>query len=197
MVLVAGPKTPAQDLKGMLDYIAKNPGKVTAGHPGLGTYGHMTELAIAEAVKSSVATVPYKGTSQIIPDLLAGNIDLSCDQAPIYVNMHKAGQVKVIAVIADERSPLFPEVPTLKEAGINFTSAPWYGLEGPKGVPADIANEMAKAVAEVLKDPANQEKLKAANYQPKTSSPAEFAETIKKEVDTWAPVIRTYNLHID
>ena len=194
MVLVAGPKAPAQDIKGMLDYIAKNPGKVTAGHPGLGTYGHMTELAIAEAVKSSVATVPYKGTSQIIPDLLAGQIDLSCDQAPVYVNMHKSGQVKVIAVIADERSPLFPEVPTLKEAGINFTSAPWYGMQAPKGTPKEIVDKMNAGIKEVLFDPANKEKIAAAGYTPKVGSPADFDKLVKDEVAKWEPIIKKYNI---
>ncbi len=124
-------------------------------------------------MKSSVATVPYKGTSQIIPDLLAGNIDLSRDQAPVYVNMHKAGQVKVIAVIADERSPLFPEVPTLKEVGINFTSAPWYGVQAPKGTPKDIVDKMNAGIKEVLYDPANKDKIAAAGYTPKVGSPAD------------------------
>jgi tripartite-type tricarboxylate transporter receptor subunit TctC len=84
-----------------------------------------------------------------------------------------------------------------RELGFDILAAPWYGLEGPKGVPAEIAEEMAKAVAEVLKDPANQAKLKGANYEPKTSTPAEFAKTIKDEVATWGPVIRKYNLYVD
>ena len=92
---------------------------------------------------------------------------------------------------------MLPNVPTMRELGFDIVAAPWYGLEGPKGVPANIAEEMARAVAEVLKDPVVLEKLKAANYQPKSSSPAEFSKTIQDEVATWGPVIKKYNLYVD
>lgn len=186
-----------KDLKEIIAKAKAAPESIKLAHPGTGTYAHMLGLRIEEATGTKFNMVPYKGSPQMRPDLMSGVIDLVGDQIPTYVEQIKAGQITAIATFGTKRSALLPNVPTMKELGFDILAAPWYGLEGPKGVPPEIAEEMAKAVAEVLKDPANAAKLKAANYEPKTSTPAEFAKTIKDEVETWGPVIRKYNLYVD
>jgi tripartite-type tricarboxylate transporter receptor subunit TctC len=186
-----------KDLKEIIAKAKAAPESIKLAHPGAGTYAHMLGLRIEEATGVKFNMVPYKGSPQMLPDLMSGQVDLIGDQIPTYVAQANAGKVTPVATFGTVRSPLLPNVPTMKELGFDILAAPWYGLQGPKGIPADIADQMAKAVAEVLKDPANQEKLKAANYQPKTSTPAEFTKTIQDEVATWGPVIKKHNLYID
>jgi tripartite-type tricarboxylate transporter receptor subunit TctC len=186
-----------KDLKEIIAKAKAAPESIKLAHPGIGTYAHMLGLRIEEATGTKMNMVPYKGSPQMLPDLMSGNIDLVGDQIPTYVQQVQSGKITAVATFGTVRSPLLPNVPTMKELGFEIFAAPWYGLQGPKGIPADITEEMAKAVAEVLKDPANAEKLKAANYQPKTSTPAQFSKTIIDEVATWGPVIKKYNLYVD
>jgi tripartite-type tricarboxylate transporter receptor subunit TctC len=187
----------AKDLKEIVAKAKANPENIKMAHPGIGTYAHMLGLRIEEATGIKMNMVPYKGSPQMLPDLMSGQIDLVGDQIPTYVESIKAGKITAVATFGTKRSALLPDVPTMRELGFDILAAPWYGLEGPKGVPADIADQMAKAVAEVLSDPATVAKLRSANYEPKTSSPAEFAKTIKDEVDTWGPVIKKHSLYVD
>lgn len=187
----------AKDFKELLAKAKSNPGTIQFAHPGIGTYGHMLGLRIEDATGIKLNTVPYKGGPQMLPDLMQDRIDLVADQIPSWIEHVKAGKVTALATFGTVRSPMLPDVPTMKELGFDIMAAPWYGIKGPKGVPAEIAEEMAKAVAEVLKDPANQAKFKAANFQPTWSTPAEFKKTIEDEVATWGPVIRKYNLYVD
>jgi tripartite-type tricarboxylate transporter receptor subunit TctC len=187
----------AKDFKELVEKAKANPGKMQFAHPGIGTYAHMLGLRVADSTGMNLNMVPYKGAPQMLPDVMEGRIDLVGDQIPVYVENVKAGKITALATFGTKRSPLLPNVPTMKELGFDIVAAPWYGLEGPKGVPADIAEAMAKAVGEVLQDPAIVEKLKAANYQPKWSTPAEFKKTVDDEVATWGPVIKKYELYVD
>jgi tripartite-type tricarboxylate transporter receptor subunit TctC len=128
---------------------------------------------------------------------MSGQIDLIGDQIPTYVAQANAGKVTPVATFGTVRSPLLPNVPTMKELGFDIIAAPWYGLEGPKGIPTDIRDQMAKAVAEVLNDPPMVARFKSANFKPKSSSPAEFEKTIRDEIAIWKPVIEKYKLYLD
>jgi tripartite-type tricarboxylate transporter receptor subunit TctC len=187
----------AKDIKELIAKAKAAPESIKLAHPGTGTYAHMLGLRIEEATGIKMNMVPYKGSPQMLPDLMSGQIDLIGDQIPTYVEQVKSGKITAVATFGTKRSAGLPDVPTLTELGFDILAAPWYGLEGPKGVPADIANEMAKAVAEVLADPATVTKLKSANYEPKSSTPAEFAKTIQDEVATWGPVIKKHSLYVE
>jgi tripartite-type tricarboxylate transporter receptor subunit TctC len=187
----------AKNFNELLAKAKSSPGTIQFAHPGIGTYGHLLGLRIEDTTGIKLNTVPYKGGPQMLPDLMQDRIDLVVDQIPSWIEHVKAGKVTALATFGKERSPILSDVPTMKELGFDILAAPWYGIEGPKGVPAEIADEMAKAVAEVLTDPANEAKIKAANFQPKLSTPAEFKKTIENEVAAWGPVIRKYNLYVD
>lgn len=187
----------AKDFKEIVAMARANPESVKMGHPGNGTYAHMLGLRLEEAAGFKLNFVPYKGAPQMLADLMSGQIDLVGDQIPVYVGQVKSGKVTAVATFGGVRSEQLPDVPTMKELGYDIIAAPWYGLEGPKGIPADITNRMASAVAEVLNDPAMVARFKAANFKPKSSSPAEFEKTIKDEIAIWRPVIEKYKLYLD
>jgi tripartite-type tricarboxylate transporter receptor subunit TctC len=187
----------AKDFKEIIAKAKAKPESVKMGHPGNGTYAHMLGLKVGDAGDIKFNMIPYKGAPQMLVDLMSSEIDLAGDQIPVWVEQVKAGKVTAIATFGDKRSTLLPDVPTMKELGLNVTAAPWYGFLGPKGVPNDIRDQMAKAIAEVLSDPARVAKFKAANLEPKSSSPAAFEQIVKDEIGKWKPVIEKYNLYLD
>lgn len=195
LVLIAGPNVKG-DLKDFLANAKANPDKINIGHPGLGSYAHMTELLLQEAQGIKFNIVTYKGAPQMIPDMLGGTLDAVMDLSGSYMPQINAGQLRVLAIGGRERRADL-NAPTFLENGINLVSAPWLGLEGPKGIPTDIVNEMNAAVAEVLMKPEYYDKLKGAGIYAKTNKPDEFAKMVKDEMDKWRPIITKYNIRAE
>jgi tripartite-type tricarboxylate transporter receptor subunit TctC len=195
MMVMAGPKMAnIKTLKEFLDYAKANPGKVQLGHSGVGTYGHMIELAIQDTIGTTFNLVPYKGSSQMVQDLLSGQIDAVVNFPGGFSEQMKAGQVKALGIVGDSRSDQFPGVPTLRETGVNFSASPWYAMQAPKGVPRPIVDATNKAVREILADPVIKAKMLAANINPKTGTPEELEKMIKDEVEKWRPIVTKYNI---
>jgi len=194
MLIVAGPRLAAEDAKEFLAYAKANPGKVQFGNPGHGTYAHMTQLALQDKLGTTFNLVPYKGAPQMVSDMLSGQIDAVIDLTGGYLQQIKAGKLRALAVIGDERLPQLPDVPTLREVGVDLTAAPWYALEGPKGISPEIVKEMNAASVEVLKDPATAEKLAGAGITPSSSTPEELQAIVTAEVEKWRPVVEKYNI---
>lgn len=194
MLIVAGPKLEAKSAKEFFAYAKANSGKAQFGHPGHGTYAHMTQLALQDLLDVKFNLVAYRGAPQMVSDMLSGQIDAVIDLTGGYLTQIKAGKLRALAIIGNKRLEQLPDVPTLRELGIDFTAEPWYGLEGPKGLPADILAEMNAAVVEILKNPATKEKLAGAGITPSWSTPEAFEKMVKAEVEKWRPIVTKYNI---
>lgn len=198
MVMVVRADSPAKDFKDVVAMAKEKPGAIKYAHPGNGTYSHMTGLALQELAGVTFAMVPSRGAAlQMQAALASGQIDVIVDQAPTYITLIKDGKVKPLATAGDRRSALLPDVPTFKELGINFTAAPWYGMQGPKGVPQNIVDDFSKAIAEALKDPANKERLDKGGLTPRTTTPGEFTALLDDEIRKWKPVVEKYGVKTD
>ena len=134
----------------------------------------MTQLAVQDMLQTKFNLIAYKGAPQMITDMLSGQIDAVIDLTGGYLAQIKAGKLRALAIIGNKRIPQLPDVPTMRELGLDFTAEPWYALEGPKGIPADIVRQMNQAAVEVLKDPATGQKLAGAGITPSTSTPEEL-----------------------
>jgi tripartite-type tricarboxylate transporter receptor subunit TctC len=142
--------------------------------------------------------VPSRGAAlQMQANLASGQIDVIVDQAPAYITLIKEGKVRPLATAGDKRSALLPDVPTLKEIGINFAAAPWYGMQGPKNVPPNILAAFSKAIGEVLSDPVYRDRLDKGGLTPRTTTPAEFAALLDDEIKKWKPVVEKYKIQTD
>jgi tripartite-type tricarboxylate transporter receptor subunit TctC len=194
MLLVAGPKLQAKDIKEFITQAKENPGKVQFGNPGHGTYAHMTQLALQDIVQTKFNLVAYRGAPQMITDMLSGQIDAVIDLTGGYLTQIKAGKLRALAVIGNKRIEQLPDVPTLREIGINLTAEPWYAMEGPKGLSAEVVAEMNAAVTAILKDPATREKLAGVGITPTSSTPEQLEALVKAEVAKWRPVVEKYNI---
>lgn len=198
MVVVVRPDSPAKTMKELIALAQSKPGALKYAHPGNGTYSHMTGLALQDLASVTFEMVPSRGAAlQMQAALASGQIDVIVDQAPTYVTLIKEGKVRALATAGDKRSALLPDVPTLKETGINFTAAPWYGMQGPKGVPPAILESFSKAIAEVLNDPAYKERLDKGGLTPRVTTPAGFAALLDDEIKKWKPVVEKYNVRTD
>ncbi len=194
MLIVAGPKLTAKDAKEFFAFAKDNAGKVQFGNPGHGTYAHMTQLALQDMLGTKFNLIPYKGAPQMISDMLAGQIDAVIDLTGGYLTQIKSGKLRALAIIGNKRLEQLPDVPTLREIGLDFTAEPWYGMEGPKGIPAEIVSEMNTAVVAILRDPATREKLAGAGITPSSSTPEAFEKLVKAEVEKWRPIVTKYNI---
>jgi tripartite-type tricarboxylate transporter receptor subunit TctC len=197
LVIVAGPKTEGRDVKEFFAYAKANPTKVTFGNPGHGTYAHMAQLSLQEMSGAKFNIVPYKGAPQMIPDMLSGQIDGCMDLLAGYLPQIRAGKIRAIGVAGNSRNEFIPDVPTLKEAGLSLTTSPWYGLQGPKGIPRDIVDKMNAVTKEILSTPAAKEKYAAVGMTVRTTTPEEFEQLVKAEVEQWRPIVAKYDLKSD
>jgi tripartite-type tricarboxylate transporter receptor subunit TctC len=193
-VLVVRSSLPVNTFKEFIEYAKANPGKVRMGSPGNGTYSHMTQLALQDLAGVEFNIIPYRGPPQVLVDLLGGHLDAGMALIGNFMPQVKAGQLKVLAVFGERRDASLPNVPTLMEQGYNFSSQPWTGLEGPKGIPPEIVLEMNRAVNEILRDKSNVEKLAAMGMTATPSTPEEFEKVVKGEVDRWRPIVAKYKV---
>jgi len=197
LVIIAGPRFGPKGINAFIDYVKANPGKLQFGNPGYGTYAHMTQLALQDLLGTRFNLVPYRGAPQMATDMLAGQIDGVVDLLGSYLSLVQAGQLRVLGVIGNERVEQLPGVPTLKETGLNLTAEPWNGLEGPKGIPRDIVDQMNAVAAEVLSSSPVKEKLAAAGMTPRTSTPEAFEKLVRDEVEKWRPIVVKYDIKSD
>lgn len=193
-VLVVRSSLKVDSFKEFIAYAKANPGAVRMGSPGNGTYSHMTQLALQDLAGVEFNIVPYRGPPQVLQDLLGGHLDAGMALIGNFMPQVQAGQLKVLAVFGERRDPALPKVPTLIEEGYSFSSQPWTGIEGPKGVPREIVVEMNATVNEILRDKANVEKLAALGMTAAPSTPEAFEKLVKSEVDKWRPIVSKHKV---
>lgn len=195
MVVVARKDFPANTLEELIAYAAEHPGEVTAGHPGIGSYGHMIELMMAEKAGAQLKIVPYQGTAPILVDLLSGSLDISTDfLSEAYTEHLRAGNMKALGITTAERNPNFPEVETFQEAGIDLVATVWAGILAPKGTPRDIIDRMNAAIGKFLASDEAKETF-AKNYQnPAPTTPEEMRDLAVREEALWRDIIKKYEI---
>jgi tripartite-type tricarboxylate transporter receptor subunit TctC len=187
--VTAGPGAPAGDLKAVMAWMKANPGKANYGTSGAGTVPHFAGQLLGQATGVPMTHVAYRGGAPAAQDLIGGQVPLMVDTASETIEHHKAGKVRILAVTGEARSKALPEVPTLKEIGINMTADAFFGLYGPAGMPADLVARIDRAVAEALRAPEVQEKIYGFGLVPNHAGAAELATTQAAHLKRWeAPI---------
>jgi tripartite-type tricarboxylate transporter receptor subunit TctC len=192
-MIVARKDFPAANLKDFVAYLKKNPGHVKQAHGGIGSSSHMACLLFNAAAGVTALPVAYRGTGPAMNDLMGGYVDYFCEQAVSVTGQILSGSVKAYAVGADQRLAKLPELPTAKEAGLDFKMDIWAGVFAPKGTPAPIVNKLAGAINEALDDPSIVKRLAdlGGSIQPKAQrTPEKFAAFVKAEVARWSPILK-------
>jgi tripartite-type tricarboxylate transporter receptor subunit TctC len=196
-VLVVSPKLPVSSVKELVAYAKANPGKLNYASSGVGTIIHLNAELFKMLTGTDIVHVPYKGSALSIPDMAAGNIGMLFDSLASVMPHIKAGNVKPIAINAQKRSHLMPEVPTLAEAGLPaFDRYTWFGMFAPAGTPADVVRRLQTEVVAALKTPDLRERFDAVGAEPVGSTSEQFVERIKSDATRWAEVIRKADVKV-
>ncbi|HRO58811.1 MAG TPA: tripartite tricarboxylate transporter substrate binding protein [Burkholderiaceae bacterium] len=197
--IVAHPSAPFDDLKSMIAYARDNPGKLSYGSSGIGTANHLAGEYLASVAGIRLTHIPYKGTAQLMQDLLGGQVPVSVESSlTSAVPNVLSGKLKAIAITSATRSPLLPDVPTVAEQGFpGFDVPTWMGVIGPAGVPQQVVAALNRALAEGLEAPDVIDRFAKIGAEPKPTSPEEFAEYIASENARWARVIRDAGIKVE
>jgi tripartite-type tricarboxylate transporter receptor subunit TctC len=197
-VLLVNPKVGANSVAELVALAKQDPGKLNYASQGAGTTSHLTaELFKTMAGGLQITHIPYKGTAPALTDLLAGQVDMMCDNLGVSLPHVRAGKLKALAVASRQRFPRLPGVPTLAETLPGFESVAWFGIVAPPGTPAPIVDKVAGAVQEALKLPDVQKRLADLSAQPMGLGPGETAAFMRQEVERWGAVIRAAGVKLE
>lgn len=165
---------------------------LTYGSGGSGTSAHLSAVLLAQTAGIKLQHIPYKGTSQVMVDLLAGRVDMIFGNIPVVLPYVKEGQLKALTVTAEQRSGQMPDVPTVVELGIkNAEISVWIGLFAPKNTPSEIIQLLNATARKILATPAMQSAYLQEGGQVQTdASSAEFAVVLQKDIDRWNRVVK-------
>jgi tripartite-type tricarboxylate transporter receptor subunit TctC len=177
--------------------LKKNPGKYNFASIGNGSVSHLAMEAIAIKSGVTLVHVPYPSSPQAITAVIRNDAQMACLPAISVLPHAKAGTVKILAVTTAKRSPFLPDVPTLKESGIDVDADAWNGLIAPGATPKPLIAKINKDVVEIIKQPAVREKLAAQLMDVVGSSPEEFRALIDGEIARWAPVIKAKDIKVN
>lgn len=176
MLLAVKKDFPESSLKGLIERARKNPGKLTYSSSGTGVVTHLAGASFAHAAGIDMLHVPFKGGAPSIQAVGAGDVDMTFGTPPSVLPMVQGGKLRLVAVTTADRSPLFPELPSMKESGINdFDFSLWFGLYGPANLPPEVTKKLFEASNQVLNDPDVRSRLeKQGNVAWPSASAEEF-----------------------
>ena len=198
LVLVVKSQGPYPDIGALLSAARSKPGLITAGHAGPGTTNHVAMLQLEQAGKLSLNAVPYKGSAPALMDLIGGQIDLVVDQLTSSAAHIQSGALRAVAVMARERDPTLPNVPTLREAGLaNFEATTATGLLAPAGTPPEVIDTLNAALRKALADDAVKRRLISVGSLGHASSPAEWLAVLKTEEASAKVLAKSGKLKVD
>jgi tripartite-type tricarboxylate transporter receptor subunit TctC len=189
-VLVVHPDVPATNPQQLIAYAKANPGKLNYATPGAGSTPHLAAELFQSMAGIQLVQIPYKGTVPATTDLIGGRVQLAFAQFSTVLPPVRAGQLRLIAVAGETRSPLYPETPALSETLPGFSSSNFFGLVAPPGTPSALAAALSTAAAEAVRQPNVEKKLRDLTTDPVGNSPAEARKFLDQEIERWGRVIR-------
>ena len=188
-IMLVPNSSPAKTVKEWIEYAKKNPGKLNYASSGNGTIVQLTAELFKAQAGVFVTHIPYKGTGLANPDLVAGQLDVLFDSLPTGMPHVRDGRLRALAVTTLKRTPLAPDLPPVADTLPGFESNTWFGLYGPKGLPAEVVNRVNTAANQALSDPEVRAKLTTLGIEAVTSTPAQFAKMVADDQAKWKRII--------
>jgi tripartite-type tricarboxylate transporter receptor subunit TctC len=191
LLLAVAPTSDIRSVKELVEKAKKDPGKLTNASSANGSPGHVGGELFKHMSGVNVVHVPYRGGAAAINDLIAGRVDFMFESLNSISPHAKSGNVRALAVSGDRRSPAFPELPTVAEAGVAGYSAPtWSGIIGPANLPADVLRKLNDAVNRAVSSPAFKERFGQIGDEPAGGTAEEFGTMMRAERAKWAEVVK-------
>src|SRR5579862_885331 len=190
-VLVVPISSPAKTLPELVALARALPGKLTYAHAGAGTSQHLAAELFKSMAKLEIEPIAYRGTTVLLPDLLAGRVSMSFGNVVNVLPLVRDGKLRAFAVTSIKRSGIAPDIPTMAESGYpGFEAVPWFGLMAPAGTPQAIVDRLHRESAKIMATPEIRKKLNDIGADAIGGTPAELAAVIEREIPQWAKVIK-------
>lgn len=197
-VFAVNPKVPAKDMKEFIALAKANPGKYSFASPGTGSLGHANIEHFAALAKIQLLHIPYKGAGPAMNDALGGQVDAITDNLPSALASIKAGKLRALAVLSEQRSPALPEVPTYGELGFpQMGGGGWFGIVAPAGTPPDIVARLNQAFHKAMKNPDFIRKIEESGATLIPGTPAAFGQQIQQAMARYERVSQMANIKVD
>jgi tripartite-type tricarboxylate transporter receptor subunit TctC len=191
LLVSTAPNVPASNLKEFFDLVRKTPDKFTFATSSFGSAGHLAVELLKRDAKVDTLVIAYKGAGPMLNDIMGGQIQLIADPMASSLPLAASGRIKALAVTSLKRVAAAPDIPTIAESGMTgFDFSSWYGLWGPKALPADIVAKLQTEVAKALAQPDVKERLAALGFEPIGSTPEAFAKFIDDEAARYQQIIK-------
>jgi len=197
-VLAVKSTLPVNNLKELIDYAKKNPGKLSYASFGNGTTAHFAGEMLKSMAGIYAVHIPYRGQGPALTDLIAGNVDFMFGNLPDFLPHIKSGKIKAIGSTYLTRAPLAPEIPTIAEQGYpTFETDSWYGIVAPSGMTKDAVDRMNQAINKALQEPAVKKNFSDRGIEIIGGSPAKFQEHIQSEIMKYERIVKSTNMQPD
>jgi tripartite-type tricarboxylate transporter receptor subunit TctC len=196
-IMLVPNSSPAKTVKEWIDYAKKNPGRLNYASSGNGTIVQLTAELFKSQADVFVVHIPYKGTALAIPDLVSGKVDVLFDSLPTGLPHVRDGRLRALGVTTLKATPLAPGIAPIADVLPGYESNTWFGLFGPKGLPADVVTRVNTAANQVLQDPEVIDKLQRLGIEPVGGTPAQFGAMLAKESAKWKKIISERKITLD
>ncbi|WP_353234008.1 tripartite tricarboxylate transporter substrate binding protein [Diaphorobacter ruginosibacter] len=199
LVLVVNPRLPVKTTRDFIDYVRRSAEPVPYGSAGTGNITHMAaELFIQKTGLSNLRHIPYKGSSQVLTDLLGGHVAAYFDTLPSSLPYIQSGQLRALGVSSRQRSPSAPDIPTLDESGApGYDTTTWFGLFAPPNLNAELAHTLHEATRKAMSGAQAQQGMTARGVEPILNSPESFRAELETELARWRTVTQASAIRLD
>ncbi|OGA48110.1 MAG: hypothetical protein A3F74_00285 [Betaproteobacteria bacterium RIFCSPLOWO2_12_FULL_62_58] len=191
MALVVHPSLPVKSVKELIAFAKARPGELNYGSGGIGNGAHLAAEMFRAAAGLQIVHVPYKGAAPAVVDLISGRVHMMINSIPVLLRHIRGGKLRPLAVGADHRMPVLPEVPTMREAGVErFNAQSWYGFFAPGGTPRDIVARLNAEASKILRSKEIRDFLVPQGAEPIGNTPEEFTAHIAAELAKWRQAVQ-------
>lgn len=198
LLLVVRPSLKVNSVADLIREAQARSGKLSYGSFGNGSAAHLAGEYFKTLAKVDMVHVPYKGSGPALVDLVGGQIDLMFDVFSTAAPLAKSGKLRPIAITSTERSPQFPDVPTMQQAGVaGFEAGTWFGVLAPAGTPKSLIDQLSKALNAVLEEKGLREILAAQGAIVRGGTPAQFNTFFLSEYDKWGKIVKASGVTAD
>jgi tripartite-type tricarboxylate transporter receptor subunit TctC len=190
-VLVVHPSVKANSVAELIALAKAHPGSLTYASSGVGSSSHLSAALFAHINQIELVHVPYKGSAPALTDVLSGRVDMMFDTASTYAPYVKAGKVRALALTSSHKSPAFPNLPSIAEAGVKgYDVTIWFGIVAPAGVPQAAIDRLASALRTAWEAPDVRFALESAGAEPMYMAPGPYATFIRSEAQSWGATVK-------
>lgn len=191
LILVVPASLPAKSVKDLIGLAKAQPGKYSFGSSGVGGTTHVTAELFKAMAKIDLVHVPYKGSGQMMGDLLSGQVQIAFDQIASSIAHVKSGRLRALGITTAKRSPLMPDMPTIAEAGVpGYEAISWNGFAVPAGTPKSVIRRLQQETKKAVEIPEVKDKLFGLGIEAVAGTPEQFAALIKSERGKWVPLLK-------